>query len=150
MRSQGRTPGREEKGPGANFRVLQPDGYGVLIIHRDCSKLYDDEYGGLLGEIVKLNDLPMLQQCLEKHPRAGFCPSDIRELDPFYVAAQDDAFEERGYALLAIACRYAQPETVHFLLDSQPSFPTIEVGHDDEMKVQDEMIAALVDDGRPA
>ncbi|KAE8391612.1 hypothetical protein BDV23DRAFT_153014 [Aspergillus alliaceus] len=53
----------------------------------------------------------MLQQCLEKHPRAGFCPSDIRELDPFYVAAQYGSIESLRVLLVRYFANIYSPES---------------------------------------
>ncbi|RAQ68657.1 hypothetical protein COH20_007423 [Aspergillus flavus] len=127
------------------FRRVQPWGYDVAIIDTDGSELHEDEFGSLLAKIIESNDVPMLNQYKEKHPRGITCSSEAREMDPFFVACRhgstdvlrvllehyhanlgQTAFEEREIVLLNVTCEYGQLETALFLLDSQP--PLVSVG----------------------
>ncbi|PIG81433.1 hypothetical protein AARAC_005690 [Aspergillus arachidicola] len=124
----------------AEFRRVQPWGYDVAIIDTDGSELHEDEFGSLLARIIESNDVPMLNQYKEKHPRGITCSSEAREMDPFFVACrhgstdvlrvplehyhdnlgQTASLDERDIVLLNVACEYGQVETALFLLDSQP------------------------------
>ncbi|KAE8310126.1 ankyrin repeat-containing domain protein [Aspergillus transmontanensis] len=129
----------------AEFRRVQPWGYDVAIIDTDGSKLLEDEFGSLLAKIIESNDVPMLNQYKEKHPRGITCSSEAREMDPFFVACrhgstdvlrvllehyhdnlgQTASLEERDIVLLNVACEYGQLETALFLLDSQPPLGSV-------------------------
>ncbi|KAE8330635.1 ankyrin repeat-containing domain protein [Aspergillus sergii] len=125
--------------------VYQWFGYNVAIIDTDGSELHEDESGSLLAKIIESNDVPMLNQYKEKHPRGITCSSEAREMDPFFVAcrhgstdvlpvllehyhanlSQTASLEERDIVLLNIACEYGQLETALFLLDSQPPLGSV-------------------------
>ncbi|KAB8207608.1 ankyrin repeat-containing domain protein [Aspergillus parasiticus] len=122
------------------IRQVQPWGYDVAIIDTDGSELHEDDFGSLLAKIIEFNDVPMLNQYKERHPRGITCSTEAREMDPFFVACrhgstdilrvllghyhynlgQTASLEERDIVLLNVACEYGQLETALFLLDSQP------------------------------
>ncbi|GAB1201899.1 hypothetical protein APSETT445_000494 [Aspergillus pseudonomiae] len=132
------------------FHTLRGDGYDAMLLDTDGSQMYETEYGELLGEMVKANDVWMVQQYIEKHPKAGLYPSDLRDMDAFFIACEygsldvlrvlldhyhahidspdTESLEQRKISLLGIACRFAQLDMVRFLLDSQPPLGTVEPG----------------------
>ncbi|KAE8373941.1 ankyrin repeat-containing domain protein [Aspergillus bertholletiae] len=132
------------------FHTLRGDGYDAMLLDTDGSELYETEYEELLGEMVKANDEWMVRQYIERHPKAGLYPSEVREWDVFFIACEHgsldtlrvllnhysahinfpdtESLEQRGISLMEIACRFARLETVHFLLDSQPPLGTVKPG----------------------
>ncbi|KAI9929703.1 hypothetical protein MW887_001179 [Aspergillus wentii] len=128
--------------PYTEFHTRRTDASNVTLLDTNGAILYKTDYSGLLLKIVQLNDMPILKRYIAKHLRHALAPDEAAYYDPFWVAAthgSTDALRlllnhykvdaaqstqplnERGYLLLNVACRYAQLETVRFLLDSQTS-----------------------------
>ncbi|KAE8318588.1 ankyrin repeat-containing domain protein [Aspergillus transmontanensis] len=132
------------------FHTLRGDGYDAMMLDTDGSELYETEYEELLGEMVKANDEWMVRQYIKKHPKAGLYPSELPDWDVILIACEHgsldalrvlldhyhahinspdtESLEQRGFSLMGIACRFAQLDTVRFLLDSQPPLGTVEPG----------------------
>lgn len=103
------------------------------------------EYRELFGRIIERNDGATLNRYIEKNLRGALAPDVVYYHDPFFVAAQNGStdalrvllqhyhadptqtqpLDQRGFRLLNVACRYAQLETVRFLLDSRPSLEPV-------------------------
>ena len=129
-----------------NPSTLAGDPWDSGLRDTDGSIMYETDWKVLRDEIIRRNDAETLKRYIEKYPETGLepepvhyypevffvatrhgCVDALRVLLAYYHANLDKAvpLEERDIVLLNIACQYAQLETVHFLLDSQPPLGNI-------------------------
>ncbi|KAE8132407.1 ankyrin repeat-containing domain protein [Aspergillus pseudotamarii] len=129
-----------------NPSTLAGDPWDSGLRDTDGSILYEADWKVLRDEIIRRNDVETLKRYIEKYPETGLepelvyyyhevffvatrhgCVDALRVLLAYYLTNLDKAvpLEERDIVLLSTACRYAQLETVHFLLDSQPPLGNI-------------------------
>lgn len=111
------------------------------IIDTNGNRLYEVEYGGLIDEIIRLNDVETLNCYINQRSRKSVLfEGETPMYDPFWIAAahgstdalrilldlyeaertQTEPLENRRFSILSTACQNGQLETVKFLLDRDP------------------------------
>ncbi|ODM14597.1 hypothetical protein SI65_09942 [Aspergillus cristatus] len=105
----------------------------ITLLDTDGSTLYETDYGGLLLQIIKLDDVITLSRYIARYPQAALAPGEVEYYDPFWVAAahgstdalrvllehytidptRTQPLDERGFLLLNAACRQPPLGMVH-------------------------------------